>query len=221
MGDKANETNRAKYALWTKYKPQMTECPFCGSKNTGIEKAVYCEEDSYVAKCKNCYATTKRTRSPEEAIRLWKNGEFPCEIWLTNKGVPYTDDPDIWGDLKNAIVLSVLDEYKKHKRGAIRNWRIKRVYDDHMYRANNERKFFYTNDYRRLADIDPEKILEAADKQCQYDVLFREKHGCRGCGTDECEHQRYIWWLWDKGNDHDKCLGWKKRKGKKGGRQWS
>ena len=66
-----------------------------------------------------------------------------------------------------------------------------------------------------FSDISGKKIIDVANKQASYDVKFREPNQCRGCGNDNCKHQKYIWWLWERGNKYDVCEGWKKRNTKR------
>lgn len=197
--------------------PVSKPCPFCGQDKAIVEQDKE-HNDLYLVKCRECYAVTPRAPGPDEAIKLWNEEQFPDYIWITNNDKPYIDDPDIWGGLKNAVVLSVFDEYKKQKKLAIKSWSSSPTkYDEHLHRARLEKQFFNDDNFSFFSPMSGETVIAAADKQAKYDVLFRDEHHCRGCGNDECEHQSYIWWLWDKGNEHDTCLGWKKRTTKKRG----
>ena len=223
MGWNNTGTEAAKQAVIKRWEiaiqhPVNKPCPFCG-KTSAIVEQDKTNEELYLVKCRECYAVTYRAQGADKAIELWNNESFPDYILLTNKDKPYIDDPEVWGNLKNAVVLSVFDEYKKQKKLAMKSWSSSPVmYDEHLRKARMEKKFFEDESFTFFSTIPGDTVIDAADKQAKYDVLFREKYNCRGCGNDDCEHQHYIWWLWDKGNNHDKCLGRKKRTAKKRGK---
>lgn len=217
---KAAETVRKKKELGKRYQIDIP-CPFCGKSKIVIEKVTYSDDDLYIAKCPECYAVTNRANTPEQAIEFWEEKLFPDYIWASNRDGRYVDDLDIWGELKNAIVVSVFDKYKEEKKRAMRYWSNPRTCQVHLELAEIEKAFFYRPHFETLAGISGDKIIEAADKQAKYDVLFRDVNHCRGCGNNDCKHQHYIWWLWDKGNEYDKCPGRKKRTGKKRVKLWT
>ena len=223
MGNKAR-TDAASKALLKKWEIanqfQIDKaCPFCGRLMAIVEQDKE-HEDLYLVKCRECYAITPRAPTPEDAIKLWNDEIFPDYVWLTNKDVPYLNDPAIWGELKNAVVVASFMKYKKEKKLAMKSWRNGSAYEQHIGEANLEKAFFLSRGFDLFSDISGDKIIETADKQAVYDVKFREPNHCRGCGNDDCKHQKYIWWLWEPNNMYDTCAGWKKRKPKKKKKDW-
>lgn len=215
-----NETNVKKWILANQYQIDKP-CPFCKKAVAIVEQDK--ENDSlYLVKCRECYALTERAPTPEGAIELWNNESFPDCVWLTNKGTPYINDPDVWGMLKNAVVLASFTKYKKEKKLALKSWRNGSAYIDHINKAEVEKEFFLSEGFSMFSDIAGEKIIGAANKQAKYDVRFREPNRCRGCGNSNCQHQKYIWWLWEPGNEYDVCAGWKRRQsGRRDRKLWT
>lgn len=218
---KVKATMVEKWELWSAYK--VSPCPFCGKDMGVVERDVWSTKDrpEYIVKCRECFAITPRAKTIDDAISLWESRVFPDYVLMTNNDAPYTPYSECWADLKNAIVTSIFDEYKENRKNVIRNWRNPRRYSEYLDEAEQTKRFFNSDFYALLTDISGEKVIAAADAQARYDVLFRDKKKCRGCGNDSCEHQHYIWWLWDKNNRYDKCLGWKRRYGKKRTESWT
>lgn len=210
-----NDANTRRWEIARQY-PIDKACPFCG-KTMAILERDKINQSLYLVKCRECYAITDRAGSPEKAIELWNDEVFPDYVLTTSRESPYVDDPDIWGDLKNAIVVAVFDEYKKQKKLAMRSWQNFTVSKRHLENAESEKKFFTDPTFVFFSNLSGDSIVDAADKQAKYDVQFREVHQCHGCGNNDCEHKHYIWWLWDKGNEYDVCPGRKKYKLKKEG----
>lgn len=214
----ANDANIRRWEFANQYKIDKA-CPFC-NKTMAIVEQDKENEELYLVKCRECYAITPRAPTPEAAIQLWNDETFPDYIWLTNKDVPYLNDPEIWGELKNAVVVASFVNYKKEMKLAMKSWRNGAAYDQHIDEANKEKAFFLSRDFEYFSDISGDKIIETADKQAVYDVRFREPNRCRGCGNNACQHQKYIWWLWEPNNMYDACAGWKKRKPKRKSKNW-
>lgn len=215
----ASEALIKKWEIANQYQVDKS-CPFC-KKSMAVVEQDKINNDLYLVKCRECYAITERAPTPEDAIELWNDEVFPDYIWLTNKDVPYSNDPEVWGELKNAVVLASFAKYKKEKKMALKSWRNSSAYEDHIHKAKLEQMFFLSEGFHMFSEIDGEKIVETADKQAKYDVDFREPNNCRGCGNTDCEHQKYIWWLWNRGNNYDKCLGFKKGQGKRYVKLWT
>lgn len=225
MGNNNARQEAAKKALFEKWRiadtyPVEKACPFCG-RNRAIVEQDKEHNDLYLVKCRECYAVTPRAPTPDEAIKLWNEEQFPDYVWLTNKEVPYITDSDVWDELKNAVVIASFAKYKQEKKMAMKSWRNGSAYADHIEKANEEKHFFLSPGFALFSDVSGESIIKTADKQAAYDVKFREPNHCRGCGNSECNHQKYIWWLWDSGNKYDTCIGWKKQMSKKGKKLWT
>lgn len=183
---------------------ELHPCPFCGKSNSVyVESAVY-DEGRYLARCRECFASTERYDTPYEAADAWNNDIFSDVTVLTSSDTPYTNDPDIWLDFKNAIVTNAFDQYKiklRHKYKA-------------QIEAEREEEWFYSKHFKAITDVDGRKVVEAADKQAKYEMYFRDPHNCYKCDTPGCPHLRNIWWLWDRHNEYDKCIGFTKKKPK-------
>lgn len=182
-------------------------CPFCGeTENLIIEPSLY-EKGKYVCKCRACFATTDAADTPEKAIQLWSNKEFPYGILITSSNYPYIDDYDVWLNLKNAIVYEAFTSYRRDLERALNCWNLGKAYRDARMKADVSESYFKRGEMRWLTEIAADVFIDTANKQARYNVMFRKRHECGSCNKTKCIHKRDdLWRFWDRGNEYDKCL---------------